>query len=73
MRKQLIFNYIKKSFINKKINSKSKIFLQDLNLDSLEFVKLVISIEKKFKKKLILKLNKDISNLNVDEFIKLFK
>ena len=73
MPKQLIFNYIKKSFINKKINSKSKIFLQDLNLDSLEFVKLVISIEKKFKKKLILKLNKDISNSNVDEFIKLFK
>lgn len=73
MSKQLIFNYIKKSYIKKKLNERSRIFLQDLNLDSLEFVKLVTSIEKKFEKKLKLQLAKDISNLNITEFIKLFK
>ena len=73
MSKQLIVNYIKKSYIKKKLNERSRIFLQDLNLDSLEFVKLVTSIEKKFEKKLKLQLAKDISNLNITEFIKLFK
>jgi len=73
MSKQLIFKFIEQSFTNKKLNEKSKIFLEDLNLDSLEFVKLVTAIEKKFKKKLKLQLVNDISNLDLKKFIGLFK
>ena len=73
MSKQLILKFIEQSFTNKKLNEKSKIFLEDLNLDSLEFVKLVIAIEKKFKKKLKLQLVNDISNLDLKKFIGLFK
>lgn len=73
MSKQLILKFIVQSFENKKLNEKSKIFLQDLNLDSLEFVKLVTAIEKKFKKKLKLQLVNDISNLDLKKFIGLFK
>lgn len=73
MSKQLILKFIEQSFTNKKLNKKSKIFLEDLNLDSLEFVKLVTAIEKKFKKKLKLQLLNDISNLDLKKFIGLFK
>lgn len=73
MSKQLILKFIEQSFTNKKLNKKSKIFLEDLNLDFLEFVKLVTAIEKKFKKKLKLQLVNDISNLDLKKFIGLFK
>lgn len=38
MSKQLILKFIEQSFTNKKLNKKSKIFLEDLNLDFLNLL-----------------------------------
>lgn len=66
-----ILNIIKKKFINIDVNLNTRVF-EDLNLDSLEFVKLIAFIEKKTKTKINLGKINNFQNLNLNKFIKLF-
>mgnify|MGYP004250015313 CR=1 FL=1 len=61
--------YFKKKF-KKKINSNSKLFV-DLDIDSFEFAKIVIDLEKFLRKKYSPSLIEDFSKLTVEKFSKL--
>jgi acyl carrier protein len=63
--------YLQKKY-GKKISLNSYVFL-DLNVDSFEFIKLVLEIEKKFNKKYKPGNFVDFSNLNIKQLSKLFK
>ena len=67
----IILNIIQKKYSQTHITSSSKLF-EDLNIDSLEFVKLVAYIEKKTKKKINLSKINDFQNIKIAQFVKLF-
>jgi acyl carrier protein len=66
-----LLTYLKKKYGNK-ISLKNNVFL-DLNVDSFEFIKLVLEIEKIFNKKYKPGNFVDFSNLNIKQLSKLFK
>jgi len=66
-----LLSFFKKKFGNK-ISINNNIFL-DLNIDSFEFIKLVLEIEKTFKKKYKPGNFINFSNLNIKQLSKLFK
>lgn len=66
-----IFNIIKKKYPNLLISKDTRVF-EDLNLDSLEFAKLLIFLEKKTKSNINLSKIKNFQNLKLSVFIKAF-
>jgi acyl carrier protein len=66
-----IFNIIKKKYPNLLISKDTRVF-EDLNLDSLEFAKLLILLEKKTNSKINLSKIKNFQNLKLSVFIKAF-
>lgn len=66
-----IFNIIKKKYPNLLISKDTRVF-EDLNLDSLEFAKLLIYLEKKTKSNINLSKIKNFQNLKLSVFIKAF-
>lgn len=66
-----IFNIIKKKYPNLLISKDTRVF-EDLNLDSLEFAKLLIFLEKKTKTNINLSKIKNFQNLKLSVFIKAF-
>jgi acyl carrier protein len=66
-----IFNIIKKKYPNLLISKDTRVF-EDLNLDSLEFAKLLILLEKKTNSKINLSKIKNFQNLKLNVFIKAF-
>ena len=70
-KKEKTIIYFKKKF-KKKINLKSKLFV-DLDIDSFEFAKIVIDLEKFLRKKYSPTLIEDFSKLTVEKFSKFFK
>ena len=66
-----IFNIIKKKYPNFLISKDTRVF-EDLNLDSLEFAKLLIFLEKKTKSNINLSKIKNFQNLKLSVFIKAF-
>jgi acyl carrier protein len=66
-----ILNIIKKKLPHSNLAADSRLFA-DLNLDSLEFVKLITHIEKKTKTKINLAKINNFENMKIDKFIKLF-
>ena len=68
---KIIINYLEKRY-KKKINLYSKI-ISDYDLDSFEFVKITSDLEKKLKKKYNPLITENFMNLNVKNFLKLFK
>jgi acyl carrier protein len=66
-----IFNIIKKKYPNLLISKDTRVF-EDLNLDSLEFAKLLILLEKKTNSKIDLSKIKNFQNMKLSVFIKAF-
>lgn len=66
-----IFNIIKKKYPNLLISKNTRVF-EDLNLDSLEFAKLLILLEKKTNSNINLSKIKNFQNLKLSVFIKAF-
>ena len=66
-----ILNIIKKKYPNLLISKDTRVF-EDLNLDSLEFAKLLIFLEKKTKTNINLSKIKNFQNLKLSVFIKAF-
>ena len=66
-----IFNIIKKRYPNLLISKNTRVF-EDLNLDSLEFAKLLILLEKKTNSNINLSKIKNFQNLKLSVFIKAF-
>ena len=66
-----IFNIIKKKYPNLLISKDTRVF-EDLNLDSLEFAKLLIYLEKKTKSNINLSKIKNFQNMKLSVFIKAF-
>ena len=64
---KIILDYLKRKYHKKvlKINKETIILNNDLTLDSLEFLDLIIYIEKKTKKKFLSYKNNDLINLKV--------
>ena len=71
---KIILDYLKRKYHKKvlKINKESIILNNDLTLDSLEFLDLIIYIEKKTKKKFLSYKSNDLINLKVKDLLKFF-
>ena len=71
---KVILDYLKRKYHKKvlKINKETIILNNDLTLDSLEFLDLIIYIEKKTKKKFLSYKNNDLINLKVRDLLKFF-
>ena len=71
---KIILDYLKRKYHKKvlKINKETIILNNDLTLDSLEFLDLIIYIEKKTKKKFLSYKNNDLINLKVRDLLKFF-
>ena len=70
-KEEKIQNYLSKKY-NKKISSNTKLFII-LDIDSFEFVKLIRQIEIILKKKYKPKINLDLLQVSLKQFLKLFK
>ena len=72
---KIIISYLKKNVKknNLKINNKTVLLNNGLELDSLEFLKLISYIEKKTKKKFINEGYQDLMNIRILEFANFFK
>ena len=71
---KIILDYLKRKYHKKvlKINKETIILNNGLTLDSLEFLDLIIYIEKKTKKKFLSYKNNDLINLKVRDLLKFF-
>ena len=71
---KIILDYLKRKYHKKvlKINKETIILNNDLTLDSLEFLDLIIYIEKKTKKKFLSYKSNDLINLKVKDLLKFF-
>ena len=71
---KIILDYLKRKYHKKvlKINKETIILNNDLTLDSLEFLDLIIYIEKKTKKKFLSYKSNDLINLKVRDLLKFF-
>tara|TARA_B100001179_G_C18248480_1_gene257256 strand:- start:3 stop:227 length:225 start_codon:yes stop_codon:yes gene_type:complete len=71
---KVILDYLKRKYHKKvlKINKETIILNNGLTLDSLEFLDLIIYIEKKTKKKFLSYKNNDLINLKVRDLLKFF-
>ena len=71
---KIILGYLKKKYNKKvlKINKETIILNNGLTLDSLEFLDLIIYIEKKTKKKFLSYKSNDLINLKVRDLLKFF-
>ncbi len=70
-KEEKIQNYLSKKY-KKKISSNTKLFII-LDIDSFEFVKLIRQIEIILKKKYKPKINLDLLQVSLKQFLKLFK
>ena len=70
-KEEKIQNYLSKKY-KKKISSNTKLFII-LDIDSFEFVKLIRQIEIILKKKYRPKVNLDLLQVSLQQFLKLFK
>tara|TARA_B100000886_G_C20279804_1_gene430678 strand:+ start:493 stop:711 length:219 start_codon:yes stop_codon:yes gene_type:complete len=70
-KEEKIQNYLSKKY-KKKIISNTKLFII-LDIDSFEFVKLIRQIEIILKKKYKPKINLDLLQVSLKQFLKLFK
>ena len=70
-KEEKIKNYLSKKY-KKKISSNTKLFII-LDIDSFEFVKLIRQIEIILKKKYKPKINLDLLQVSLKQFLKLFK
>ncbi len=70
-KKEKIIHYFEKKF-KKKYKLDSRLFL-DLEIDSLEFAKIVTELEKILKKKYRPSLIDDFSDLTIKKFLNFFK
>tara|TARA_B100001248_G_C27350622_1_gene441161 strand:- start:332 stop:550 length:219 start_codon:yes stop_codon:yes gene_type:complete len=70
-KEEKIQNYLSKKY-KKKISSNTKLFII-LDIDSFEFVKLIRQIEIILKKKYKPKVNLDLLQVSLKQFLKLFK
>ena len=70
-KEEKIQNYLSKKY-KKKISSNTKLFII-LDIDSFEFVKLIRQIEIIIKKKYKQKINLDLLQVSLKQFLKLFK
>ena len=68
---KIILDYLKRKYHKKvlKINKETIILNNDLTLDSLEFLDLIIYIEKKTKKKFLSYKSNDLINLKVRDLL----
>ena len=71
---KVILDYLKRKYHKKvlKINKETIILNNGLTLDSLEFLDLIIYIEKKTKKKFLSYKSNDLINLKVRDLLKFF-
>lgn len=71
---KIILDYLKRKYNKKvlKINKETIILNNGLTLDSLEFLDLIIYIEKKTKKKFLSYKSNDLINLKVRDLLKFF-
>ena len=71
---KIILDYLKRKYHKKvlKINKETIILNNGLTLDSLEFLDLIIYIEKKTKKKFLSYKSNDLINLKVKDLLKFF-
>ncbi len=70
-KEEKIIKYLNSKY-KKKIKLDTKLF-SEIDIDSLEFVKLVKQIESKLKKKYHPVIDKDILKINLKKFLALFK
>lgn len=68
---KIIISYLEKRY-KTKINLDSKI-INEFDIDSFEFVKIISDLEKKIKKKYDPLLIENFSNLTIKKFLKLFR
>tara|TARA_A100001011_G_scaffold106517_1_gene112828 strand:+ start:766 stop:1011 length:246 start_codon:yes stop_codon:yes gene_type:complete len=70
----ITINYLKKQFRKRKlkINSQTILLNEGLELDSIEFLKLILFVEKKSKKKFSNKAYQNLMDIKVSQFISFF-
>ena len=70
----ITINYLKKQFRKHKlkINSQTILLNEGLELDSIEFLNLVLFVEKKSKKKFSNKAYQNLMNIKVSRFVNFF-
>ena len=70
----ITINYLKKQFRKRKlkINSQTILLNEGLELDSIEFLNLVLFVEKKSKKKFSNKAYQNLMDIKVSQFVNFF-
>ena len=70
----ITINYLKKKYKNSKfkINSQTILLNEGLELDSIEFLNLVLFVEKKSKKKFSNKAYQNLMDIKVSKFVNFF-